>query len=770
MTNLRHILFYFSSKIAIIFIALILPLFVLAQDDDDDDENRGEVKIIANYEAMYCSATNGEILPIQEINLSIEGPKDKKWFASYSINNSPAIILNGNKAIEFSEYEFSIFLRNLSGKIQDYTIELKKAWLEDLTPLKIPDDSRSATIQILPLPGPEFNDYFPKAKTGSIMDYGAKIGKNSTYEVVLPDGAILHENITNIKSTTKDINLKIEWPKSQGAGIFKLIETDVFGCNSDTIYAGIEFVKSFKVDLGETKNICQGESCELIPEMDLPSNYSFLWDNGETSKSIRVNESGTYQLTVTDLADQQKVRTSVEVKVQNAPQILIDDLVLLKKKGHTIDIYEDNCTYLWSDGSTNSSIVLSESGQYSVTKTSNYGCSSTKEFKTKLQDEIFKIDLPEIIHMCGNEKMVLSPNLSIDQEYQYKWNNGAEESEITIETAGKYSVTVTDPEGFEKTASTLIQYHPNPIVDLGPDLVLWEGETVILDAKNPGASYIWNNGETSQTLVARSGGVFVVEVSDEYGCLNKDTLHIDYKHGHKFGVFLGEDQSICKGDSVFATVNTEGNPVAPLTYSWSGINCESPETYLKKQGQFCIEVTDANGNTESDCIEITTKQVPNVDLGQDLVSYPNKGIVLDAGTPNCFYTWSTGEITQKISVNSEGEYWVKVRNEYNCTAHDTISVGFLEDYPFVGLPKAFSPNGDGHNDKLFIHGKNIKDATLVIYNRLGQKIFETNSMNIGWDGSYKGELQNIDVYIYILEVTYPDGKKMMKKGNVALLR
>ncbi|RKE04500.1 T9SS type B sorting domain-containing protein [Marinifilum flexuosum] len=767
MTYLSHIFLSFSSKIYSIFIILLLPFSLLAQDDENDID---VVKIIADYEAMYCSATNGEVLPIQEISLSIKGPKDKKWFASYSINNSPAIILNGNKAIEFSEYDFSLFLRNLSGKIQDYTIELKKAWLEDLTPLKIPDDSRSATIQILPLPGPEFNDYHPKAKSGSTLKYSAKIGKNSTYQVVLPDGAILHENTTNIKSTTKDIHLKIEWPKNEGAGIFKLIETDVFGCNSDTIYAGIEFVKSFKVDLGETKNICQGGYCELNPEMDLPSNYSFQWDNGETTKSILVSEPGIYKLIVTDLDDQQEVSASVEVKVQNAPQILIDDLVVLQNKKQKIDIYEDNCTYLWSDGSTKSSIVLSESGQYSVTKTSEYGCSSTKEFKAKLEDEIFKIELPEIIHMCGNEKMVLSPSLSIDQEYKYNWNTGAEESEITIETEGKYSVTVTDPDGFEKTASTIIQYHPNPIVDLGPDLVLWEGETAILNAENPGASYVWNNGATSQTIQANSGGIYMVEVSDQYGCSNKDTLHIDYKTGQKFGVFLGEDQNICEGDSVYVMVQLEGNPVAPLSFKWTGLQSDAPEVYLKKQGQFCVEVTDANGNMESDCVEVITKEVPNVDLGQDLISYPDKGIVLDAGTPNCFYTWSTGEITQQISVSTEGKYWVKVTNEHNCTSQDTIEVGFIEDYPFVGLPKAFSPNGDGHNDKLFIHGTDIKEATLVIYNRLGQKIFETNSINIGWDGSYKGELQDIDVYIYVLEVTYLDGKKMLKKGNVALLR
>jgi gliding motility-associated-like protein len=767
MASLHHILPQFLSKISIIFIALLLPVSLFAQDDDDE---RDVVKIVADYEPMYCSATNGEILPVQEINILIKGPENKKWYVSYSINNSPAMVLNSNQAIEFSEYEISLFLRNLSGKIQDYTIELKQAWLEDLTPLLIPDDANSATIQLLPLPGPEIDDYFHKAKSSSTQNYTAQIGKNSSYDIILPKGAKMVENKSKIEASKKKLDLKIQWPEDEGSRFFKLIETDAFGCNSDTIYAGIEIVKSFSVDLGEVKNICVGESCELIPEIDLPSNYSYLWSNGETSKSITVNESGKYELTVTDLADNQVVHSSIDVKVHNAPTIPIDDLLILEDKEHTIDIFEENCTYLWSDGSTKAINTISESGNYSVIKTSAYGCSAKKEFKAKLKDEIFKIELPEVIHMCGNEKMTLSPGLSIDQEYTFKWNTGSTDEEITIENPGEFWVKVTDPDGFSKTANTSVQYHPNPIVDLGPDLVLWEGETAILDAENPGASYIWNNGATSQSIEAKSGGIYVVEVSDQYGCSNKDTLYIDYKKGQKFGVFLGEDQSICKGDSVYVSVQLEGNPVAPLSYKWIGIDCDAPETYLKQQGEYCLEVSDANGNTESDCIHLSTKNVPIVNLGQDLVSYPNEGIVLDAGTPNCFYTWSTGEITQKIKVSTEGQYWVKVTNEHNCTAQDTIEVGFLEDYPFVGLPKAFSPNGDGHNDKLFIHGSNFKDATLVIYNRLGQKIFESKSSNVGWDGFFKGELQDIDVYIYVLEVTYNDGKKMLKKGNVALLR
>jgi len=762
MIDANNIFSTLIKRIIVILTLLISPFSLLAQTD--------LVKIDSDYQVMYCSANNGIVESAQEIKLLIKGPKNKKWFVSYSINNSPAMILNGDKGIEVSEYQISFFLRNFSNRIQDYTIELKEAWLEDLTPLTIDEGAESATIQVLPLAAPELNDYYPKAKTKSTQNYSALIGKNSSYSFILPDGAELINDKSKISASSQEVDLKLKWPDKEGNHLLKLIETDAFGCNSDTIYAGVEIVKSFQVDLGNTKYICEGDEITLQPEIDLPSDYSFKWNTDATSKEIHVSEQGNYELTVTDLTDEQVVKANVQVVKVKSPEINIPDNLAFEGDENTIDIYSDGCSYLWSDGSTKSYNSFTESGDYSVIKTSSQGCSTSKSFKFKSSDDLFTLELPDVIHMCGEEKMSLSPSLSIDQDYTYEWNTGSTESTIPIDTEGIYQLTVTDPDGFKKSAKTEISYHMNPIIDLGADLILWDGETTVLDAQNPGADYIWNNGETTQTITINSGGVFVVEVSDQYGCSNKDTIIVDYKHGQKFGVFLGENQSVCQGDSAFVTVQIEGNPVYPLTYNWVNLNQDSPEIYLKEDGEYCVEVSDANGNIETSCIDIEVLPVPEVNLGKDLVSYPDKGIVLDAGTPNCFYTWSTGEITQKISVNTEGIYWVEVNNEFNCTAKDSIEVGFVEDYPFVGLPKAFSPNGDGHNDKLFIRGSDFKEATLIIYNRLGQKLFETKSINTGWDGFFKGEMQDIDVYIYVLEVTYLDGRSILKKGNVALLR
>lgn len=85
------------------------------------------------------------------------------------------------------------------------------------------------------------------------------------------------------------------------------------------------------------------------------------------------------------------------------------------------------------------------------------------------------------------------------------------------------------------------------------------------------------------------------------------------------------------------------------------------------------------------------------------------------------------------------------------------------------LPSAFSPNGDGVNDLFHILGEGISDVSFLIYDRHGQKVFETTHPDIGWDGTFKGVLQENEVYYYYLSVTCFTGETIVKKGDVTLI-
>jgi len=87
------------------------------------------------------------------------------------------------------------------------------------------------------------------------------------------------------------------------------------------------------------------------------------------------------------------------------------------------------------------------------------------------------------------------------------------------------------------------------------------------------------------------------------------------------------------------------------------------------------------------------------------------------------------------------------------------------------VPTAFSPNGDRENDLECVYGGCVKVIDFVIYDRWGNKVFETNDPNnVCWDGKYKGTLMNTGVFVYYLQVEQSNGNKVTQKGNITLVR
>jgi len=141
------------------------------------------------------------------------------------------------------------------------------------------------------------------------------------------------------------------------------------------------------------------------------------------------------------------------------------------------------------------------------------------------------------------------------------------------------------------------------------------------------------------------------------------------------------------------------------------------------------------------------------------------------------YKWYFGDGDTSMQVNpahqfnSSGEFntCLIAYNQYGCA--DTICqpVSALVS-PLIAVANAFSPNGDGVNDKVFVRGYAIGKMVFRIYNRWGQLIYQTTDRTQGWDGKYKGVLQPMDAYAYTLEVEFTDGSKATKKGDITLLR
>ncbi len=141
------------------------------------------------------------------------------------------------------------------------------------------------------------------------------------------------------------------------------------------------------------------------------------------------------------------------------------------------------------------------------------------------------------------------------------------------------------------------------------------------------------------------------------------------------------------------------------------------------------------------------------------------------------YLWDFGDDSTSTEVNpvhqynKTGDYKVCLNayNNSNCPSVACKQVP-ADVEPLIGLPTAFSPNGDGENDILYVRGAAIKTLDLKIFNRWGQLVFETTSQQVGWDGTFNGQPQPMEAYAYVLSVSFIDGTAKLLKGNITLLR
>lgn len=141
------------------------------------------------------------------------------------------------------------------------------------------------------------------------------------------------------------------------------------------------------------------------------------------------------------------------------------------------------------------------------------------------------------------------------------------------------------------------------------------------------------------------------------------------------------------------------------------------------------------------------------------------------------YSWDFGDNTTSTETNPVHQFnktgyyktCLTAMNNSTCPSVACKQVP-AEIVPLLGLPTAFSPNGDGENDILYVRGAAIRTMDLKIWNRWGQLVFESHSQDKGWDGTFNGQPQPIDAYAYVLDVSFIDGTEKLLKGNITLLR
>ncbi len=185
--------------------------------------------------------------------------------------------------------------------------------------------------------------------------------------------------------------------------------------------------------------------------------------------------------------------------------------------------------------------------------------------------------------------------------------------------------------------------------------------------------------------------------------------------------------------------------------------------------------------SDKGCYDALTRQLyvyenPDLNAGLDLTIYINDPAFLGAtGATN--YSWKDATLGEFSTIASPvvypkftTTYTVSTMSSYGCMVLDTITV-FVEQRPIFIAPSGFSPNGDGMNDVFFTTLNNAKSfVQLSVYNRWGERVFNSTNSTLGWDGTYKNMPQEIGTYVYYAEALGINGELLTQKGNVALLR
>jgi gliding motility-associated-like protein len=306
-------------------------------------------------------------------------------------------------------------------------------------------------------------------------------------------------------------------------------------------------------------------------------------------------------------------------------------------------------------------------------------------------------------------------------------------------------------DGYDYVTST------SPVISLGNDTVICEGNSASLSPGGQFESYCWQDGSSDPVFFADEAGDYWVEVMDEYGCFARDTLFVSVLAA---SVDLGSDASICSGDSLFISPGTGFSG-----YLWQD-GSVSQGIVVKDSGTYWVEVTASGGCKASDTIEIALNPSPEVDLGQDTIIEIGETLELDAGPGLTYYFWQDGSSGRYYEVKQQGTYWVTVRNE-NCEASDTIYVIVDDCVASLTIPNCFTPNGDGYNDRFNIVSANLDNFELMIFNRWGQLIFETKDVYEGWDGKVHGVLSAVGTYFYLVKYSTVCSSGVDKSGNKA---
>lgn len=492
-----------------------------------------------------------------------------------------------------------------------------------------------------------------------------------------------------------------------------------------------------KFTLTADTSICQGQSVALVASSVPDCIYS--WSTGSSHRTIMVNSSGTYHVTVTNANGCSRTR-SVNVDVNSNPSVaLLGNTSFCEGDQTTLTVQSEvGNSYVWNTGEQNTPLQVREAGTYTVTITNSYGCTNTASSNvTMFPRPVANITGNAVICPGGSTQLTVNPNA------QYLWSTGesTQSVNVTPENNTSYSVTITDEQGCTNQTSFNVEIEELPTIAITGNTTFCKGESTQLSVTS-GYHYVWSNNATTSTITVYQPGIYSVTATNDLGCASVQSVEVT---NHELPTLnFGMQHTICAGESYTYQLPDDQN----LTYRWSN-NAVGNSITVSTAGLYTVTVTNEFGcsRSASDSLIVialptpaiqgvtticrgnntiltatggTSYQWSNGSTGADIAVFPTttttyavtvtnqQGCSASASTtvivntlPSLIvngsrsfceggsttlsatgassYVWSTGAISSSININTPGKYYVTARNSMNCQKTDTITISQLSN-------------------------------------------------------------------------------------------
>ena len=595
--------------------------------------------------------------------------------------------------------------------------------------------------------------------------------------------------------------------------VYTVSVTDVNGCSSsDQMTLTVNSAPD--IDAGPDAVICLTDTIVLggSPTTTVPSS-TFLWDNSasldfDTLANPKASPSATtiYTVTVTDpfgctSTDQ------IEIVVNPLP---IVDFVTDETCIGSFAAFTDQTaitagsiqSWFWDfgDGSGTSTLQnpayqYPNAGTFDVKLivTSSLGCSDSI-IKSTIINPLPVADAGAPKQLCIGDTVNLGGNPTGPVGSIFSWNPGLDLDDVASANpkafplnSTKYYLSVVDVNGCINFDSVDVTVNSLPTVIASNDSVLCSGEQVQLEATGA-VSYSWmpsiglDNPLIANPIATTFENIdYIVSGSDANGCIETDTVSLTV-----FNVnFTGFDTTICLGDSVQLVPIVQGDTMGGVNYLWSpsiglnSTNIASPLASPPIEMNYQLRVTNAFGCFDRDSILVKFYDTPT--LRFQYVNSPRcTGSVIEIQNNSggaSYYEWYLNGEIQSYSYDTDMQINSSVENEVmliggNDNCRDTlikiIPAQPLRELLQLKFANVFTPNGDGENDlfDLGFTGEFIGCASFQVYDRWGDKVFDTNIGKYGWDGrNLRGERCANGTYYYVVKL---GGEEI--RGSVYLTR